>query len=427
MNIVTPIFTSLILGCLSPAALGLELFWELLPGRAQDIGVGADGSVWIVGSGSDDGDIFRWNGTSWTPIGGSGVLIAVGANGDPWVVNSNSDLFHRVNNQWVLITVSGAVTGIGVSPDGSVLVTGGTFDYWAYYDRPLYRYIPGGDFVPLPGLGVVIEPDGNGWWVLDNSGHISRWMAGDGYRRIEGHARDISRSANGEVWIIGDTGRIFRWNGSQFDLATTGQASKISVGPDGHPWVVSGGKIFHGHPLFLIATDSTVPEGDPLRFPITLSYPSDRPASVAYRVLGPDNTVATSGSLNFSPGQTNQIVTVATVADTVFQDTRRYRLELTNAVGVDLIKSFAIGSVIDNDAESPTIFPKLSAGGGFAVRCASRPGFNYQLQRRETLEDGTHWIPLVALTGTGGSIELGDAARPTLQGFYRVVVTVANP
>ena len=98
MRIITPLLTALILGCLSPMARGVELFWELLPGRAQDIGVGADGSVWIVGSGSDDGDVFRWNGTNWTPIGGSGVLIAVGANGDPWVVNSNSDLFHRVNN-----------------------------------------------------------------------------------------------------------------------------------------------------------------------------------------------------------------------------------------------------------------------------------------------------------------------------------------
>ena len=427
MRIITPLLTALILGCLSPMARAVELFWELLPGRAQDIGVGADGSVWIVGSGSDDGDVFRWNGTNWTPIGGSGVLIAVGANGDPWVVNSNSDLFHRVNNQWVLITVSGGVTGIGVSPDGSVLATGGTFDYWTYYDRPLYRYVPGGDFVPLSGLGVVIEPDGSGWWVLDNSGHISRWVDGDGYRRIEGHARDISRSANGEVWIIGDTGRIFRWNGLQFDLATTGQASKISVGPDGHPWVVSGGKIFYGHPLFLAAGDSTVPEGDPLKFPVTLSHPSDRPASVAYRVLRPDSTVATNGTLNFLPGQTNQTVTVATVADTVFQDTRIYRLELSNAAGADIIKSSAIGTVIDNDSESPVLFPQLTSGSGFAVRCASRRGFNYLLQRQETLDQGTHWTPIVGLAGTGSTIELGDASRPVNQGFYRVVVSIANP
>ena len=41
--------------------------WDLKPGCAKDIGIGANGTVWVTGCGNTDGGegIHRWNGVGW--------------------------------------------------------------------------------------------------------------------------------------------------------------------------------------------------------------------------------------------------------------------------------------------------------------------------------------------------------------------------
>ena len=433
MNPLSRLLPAALLAALPHTAAAIEMFWEPLPGKAKDIGVGADGSVWIVGSGITNGDVYQWNGSNWKLIGGSGVLIAVGPAGDPWVVDMGANLYHRINNQWVLITQTGSATGIGVGADGTVLVPGGKSCFCGpVFDQSLFQYSPVTGFTELPGggHGAVIEPDGRGWWVLDSNGRIFRWQGGPEYEQIPGHARDLSRSANGDIWIIGggafETGndRIFRWNGVQFEEASTGQARQISVAPDGTPWVVNGsGSIFRGHRLGLRAQDVTVTEGADLQFQVTLSYPSDRLASVAYQVLKPDQSVASSGTLSFPPGTTNRVVTQFTTADPQSNGNRIYRLQLANAVGADLVQPTGLGTVVDDAAAAPPVLvPFRSANGGFGVRLASVAGRRYQLQRRTTVGPEI-WSPLVSLNGTGATIELGDSGSPADQAYYRVAVT----
>ena len=64
--------------------------WQLLPGRAKDIDIGDDGSVWIVGTNEVTGGygIYQWNGSNWDVKDGGAVRIAVDENGNPWVVNN---------------------------------------------------------------------------------------------------------------------------------------------------------------------------------------------------------------------------------------------------------------------------------------------------------------------------------------------------
>lgn len=425
------------LAMVTPEVSALEMFWELLPGRAKDIGVGADGSAWIVGSGVANGDIYRWDGTQWILVGGSGVFIAVGPQGDPWVVNVASDLFHRVNNQWMFISDQGSVTGVGVGADGTVLVAGGTSCFCGpVVNQRLYRYTAAAGFEELPGGGraAVIEPDGAGWWVLNSNGEIFRWQGGPDYRRIEGHARDISRGANGDIWIVGggafETGNdlLFRWNGAQFEKATKGQGRQVSVGPDGTPWVVNdNGQIYRGHRLNLEAGDVTVMEGAELKFPVTLSYPSDRTASFSYQVFGPDNSVVATGSVSLAPGVTQRIIVQPTLADGLALGNRTYRLQLSNAVGADLLRAAAAGTVLDTDLEALVLTPFRVTTGGFAVRCPSRTGYRYLLQRRGGVDAAELWAPVTAINGTGSPIELGDSSPPAVQAFYRVAVSPLVP
>ncbi len=69
--------------------------WRKLPGRARDIGIGADGSVWAIGMDDRAGGhgIYRFNGSDWDKVPGSGTQISVGPDGEPWVVNRSGDLY----------------------------------------------------------------------------------------------------------------------------------------------------------------------------------------------------------------------------------------------------------------------------------------------------------------------------------------------
>ena len=70
--------------------------WQLMPGRAIDIGIGANGSVWVIGTDTNaagDGNLYQLNGTNWERFEGTGTNIAVDQNGFPWVVNSSGVVF----------------------------------------------------------------------------------------------------------------------------------------------------------------------------------------------------------------------------------------------------------------------------------------------------------------------------------------------
>src|SRR5258708_1261402 len=99
--------------------------WQLMDGRASDVGEVADGSVWIIGTnpvGSSDFDIWRRNATGWTNIPGGALRIAVGPSGNAWIVNSSQTIFRYDGSKWV--TVNGQARDIGIGANGTVWVIG---------------------------------------------------------------------------------------------------------------------------------------------------------------------------------------------------------------------------------------------------------------------------------------------------------------
>jgi peptidoglycan hydrolase-like protein with peptidoglycan-binding domain len=83
--------------------------WELLPGRARDIGIGEGNYAWIIGTDSTPGgsSIFIWNEQTGSGSGGSGIPtrrdwvrvpggahgITVGYRGKPWVTNNLFEVY----------------------------------------------------------------------------------------------------------------------------------------------------------------------------------------------------------------------------------------------------------------------------------------------------------------------------------------------
>lgn len=217
--------------------------WEELPGEALDIGVGADGTVWAVGTNeSGYGDynygLYSWNGRRWNESSGSAVRVDVDPLGRPWVINIDNEIWRQERSGgWVRIP--GAAHDIGIGADGSVWVLGATERRGGYEIFTLGSR----GWLKVEGSAVRIDVDPTGVpWVINHNDEIYRLENGL-WRRIPGKAKDIGIGADGSVWVIGADERaggygIYRYNGTGWDKIP-GSASQISVGPDGAPWVVN--------------------------------------------------------------------------------------------------------------------------------------------------------------------------------------------
>ena len=215
--------------------------WQQLPGLATDIGVGRDGSVWIIGTNPVPGGfgIFHWNGSAWDSVNGGAVRIAVAPNGEPWVVNNAGNIFRSTDGKGGWQQLPGVATDIGVGSDGSAWIIGTSGSN------------PAGNGIDTEGNRIAVAPDGSPWMV-NNAGKIFRSTDGKGgWQQLPGVATDIAVGSNGLGWIIGTNPvpggfGIFDWDGSAW-RSVNGGAVCITVAPNGEPWVVNdAGSIFQG-------------------------------------------------------------------------------------------------------------------------------------------------------------------------------------
>lgn len=221
--------------------LGLteEPVWQRLEGEASDIGVGADGSAWVIGTDERRGGygIYHWNGSQWGRVEGAAVRIDVDPSGNPWIINDSHEIYRRLDNQW--IRLPGNARDIGIGADGSAWVTsgGGTFRF------------NGIDWDPISGSAtrIDVDPSGNPW-VITAEDKIYQ-LIDDRWIRRPGEGRDIGIGADGSIWLVGtsssDGGHgVYRWNGGGWNQVI-GSLRQISAGPDGSPWAASSsGKIY---------------------------------------------------------------------------------------------------------------------------------------------------------------------------------------
>jgi hypothetical protein len=221
--------------------------WQIMPGRARDIGIGANGSVWVIGSTQTEGGygIYRWTGTNWSQVDGAAVVIDVDDGGTPWIANSGGAIYRREGDRWQIKT--GKARDIGIGRQGDVWVIGWTRIAGGGYG--IYKWI-GSRWQQVDGAAVAIDVDASGTpWVVNSEGSIYR-RAGNRWQILPGKARDIGIGYDGSVWVIGWTRigsggyGIYKWTGSNW-RQIDGEAVRISVDPSGRPWVVnSAGNIY---------------------------------------------------------------------------------------------------------------------------------------------------------------------------------------
>lgn len=216
--------------------------WEQVPGSAIDIGIGANGAVWIVGTNPVPGGfgIYRWAGTGWEGVPGGATNISVDPDGLPWVVNDAQCIFRRdAAGNWVQMPE--AAIDIGIGAYGTVYVIGNTN---TGPGNGIFRW-NGNGWVQLPGaaLRVAVDPSGLPWHTNCDNG-IYR-LTPRGMVQIPGAGTDVGIGADGTVYVIGDTIAdsgygIYRWvNDNNSWMTVPDAAVRIAVDPFGHPWVVN--------------------------------------------------------------------------------------------------------------------------------------------------------------------------------------------
>lgn len=143
--------------------------WIELPGKAVDIGIGADGSVWKINVENPGtipvfgSTIQKWNGTSW--IGIAGVIganrISVGPNGQPFVVTVAGSIHEKLNGgNW--IAYPGSARDIAVGANGSVWVIGNIAKGGGSYS--VHKWNAGvWDEVDGGGTQIAVDPAGKPW------------------------------------------------------------------------------------------------------------------------------------------------------------------------------------------------------------------------------------------------------------------------
>jgi hypothetical protein len=230
------------------AALAQSLNWRQLPGTGNDVGVGANGTAWMIGTNPVPGGfgIYRWNGSAWDAMPGGAVRIDVDPQGNPWVVNNTGNIYQWAFNGWK--QQPGQATDIGIGAKGDVWVIGAVAEAGGY---GIFHWTPTtGSFTKIPGgaVRIDVDPAGNPW-VVNSNHEIFRLDHGPGafaalskFTRIPGPpALDVGIGGDGSVFIVGTDHGVYRWSGLLW-TKSDGALDSVSVDPKGNPWGVNSAK-----------------------------------------------------------------------------------------------------------------------------------------------------------------------------------------
>ncbi|HXV59962.1 MAG TPA: Calx-beta domain-containing protein, partial [Vicinamibacteria bacterium] len=115
-------------------------------------------------------------------------------------------------------------------------------------------------------------------------------------------------------------------------------------------------------------------------FPVTLTAPSEAEVSVGYATQDDTATAgsdyqAISGTLIFPPGTLVRMIPVSVTGDTAFEGDERFFVDLTGAVGADILDGRGVGTILNDDAPTLSVSAtSVALGGSVQVTLSDGPG-----------------------------------------------------
>jgi hypothetical protein len=218
--------------------------WESIPELGTDIGIGANGCVFITGvkeiSGTGGFEIKTWQKNTWKTIEGAGLRIAVDPKGRPWIIDKANLIFRYNGKKW--IQMPGKGTDIGIGADGSVFIIG-TEEVSPTGGKSIMKW-NGSSWTQLPGAAIRISVDNKGRpWVINKSKLIFRFDGPPYWTTLPGTGTDIGIGKDGSVYITSDSYMtdgysIKKWDGNNW-TGVEGEGVNIAVSPKGIPWTIT--------------------------------------------------------------------------------------------------------------------------------------------------------------------------------------------
>lgn len=261
----------------------------LVPGKAKDIGVGADGSVFAIGGAAEANGygIYHWKGNGWDKVPGAAVRISVDGKGRPWAINSNDEIY-----AWADAAKS-VVAAIANTPTSS---SGQQFKSMApssnsgaatqqsqaeIRQQEIQATIRAQEQAQLKSLedqrksaaAQKTARDSMTWTAVPGNvkardiafgGNNTPWFIGSnavpggfgiftrdpnpavGWRNLPGGAMRIAVGPGNMVLVVNDKGNIFHYNGQGWDAIRSNPAQDIEVGGDGAVWMIGTEKVASG-------------------------------------------------------------------------------------------------------------------------------------------------------------------------------------
>ena len=104
----------------------------------------------------------------------------------------------------------------------------------------------------------------------------------------------------------------------------------------------------------LTVGDAVADEGAPVEFVVSLAGASDQSVTVVYRTvdgtaLAGEDYESGSGTLTFTPGDSELTVSVSTLEDAVYEPEEQFRLELSSPANATLAVGAATGTIVDGN------------------------------------------------------------------------------
>jgi streptogramin lyase len=218
--------------------------WLPVPGRADDLSIGSDGSVWIVDTARTIGNIALWQDTAWLPMQAEGVparRIAAGPAGKLWFVSATGSVYYLQDGRYV--RALGNLSDIAAGADGSVYALGTDLQPGG---RGVWRWTGAGwNAMGKGAVDLAVDADGQ-VWIVDDAGRIA--MAPNGknqFTDMPGEARAIAINGH-HIWIILPDGMPAYWKGNAWEKKKCpGAARAMAVDTAGRPWIADmQGRIF---------------------------------------------------------------------------------------------------------------------------------------------------------------------------------------
>lgn len=208
-------------------------------------------NVSVTGSQSagNNKDVYKYNGSGWDKLSGSGYRISADKDGYAWLVNnSTGDLWKWNGSSYDLIR-TGDTADVGCGADGTVAIITLTGD--GNGGKVLKKNGANWDDTGGRAKRVDVESNGN-IWAVNTGGDLYKYN-GSWTKIRTADTQDVGCGPSGSVVITKidsdiNGGPILKYNGSGWDIVDYGSAQQVDVANDGTIWVVNKPGDVYAHP-----------------------------------------------------------------------------------------------------------------------------------------------------------------------------------